>query len=162
MRSLLTAGLVVSAVVLQATVVARLPLPGAPPDLVLVVVAVVGLVAGARAGMLTGFAAGLLADLTADHELGRLALAYVLVGFVAGLLRDDADGALLVPLVVVGAAATGAVVLYAGEGILLGDPRINGGAFWRSLASTVPYCVALTPVVVPPVGALLRRADRRR
>lgn len=161
-RALVLPVLVVVAVVLQDTVVARLPLPGAAPDLVLVLVAAVGLVAGSRTGLITGFAAGLLADLTADHELGRLALVHLVVGYVAGLLQDDAEGSVLVPTAAVGALTAGAVVLYAAEGILLGDPRITGGAFWRSLASTVPYCVALAPVVVPPVGALLRRADRRR
>jgi rod shape-determining protein MreD len=160
-RAVLGVLLVVGAVVLQATVVARLPLPGSPPDLVLVLVVAVALVEGPRSGMLTGFGAGLLADLTVDHELGRLALAYVLVGFLAGLLEDEAGSRLLVPLLVGGAAAALAVVVFAGEGILLGDPRITGGAFWRSLTSTVPYCAVLTPVVVPPVGALLRRADRR-
>jgi rod shape-determining protein MreD len=152
----------VAAVVLQATVLARLPLPGSPPDLVLVVVVVVGLLEGPRSGMLTGFAAGVLADLSSDHELGRLALAYVLVGFLAGLLQDDVDGSLVVPLLAGGGAAALAVVVFAGQGILLGDPRVTGGAFWTSMASLVPYCAALTPVVVPPARALLGRADRRR
>jgi rod shape-determining protein MreD len=160
-RRLVLALLVVTAVVLQTGVVARLPLPGSPADLVLVLVAAVGLLEGPRTGMLTGFAAGLLADLSADHELGRLALAYVLVGFLAGLLQDDVGGPVVVPLVTGGVAAAVAVLAVAGLGVLLGDPRVTGGALWRSMASTVPYCAALTPVVVPPVAALLRRAARR-
>jgi rod shape-determining protein MreD len=155
------AALVLVAVVLQATVVARLPLPGAPPDLVLVTVVAVGILAGSRTGMVTGFAAGLLADATADHALGRLAAAYVLVGAAAGLLEDDVDSRLVVPALAGAGAAVVAVLGYAVEGVVLGDPRTTGGALWRSLVSGVPYCAALTPVVVPPVGALLRRAVRR-
>lgn len=153
--------LVLVAVVLQDAVVARLPLPGSPPDLVLVVVAAIGLLEGPRTGMVVGFAAGLLADLSADHELGRLAVAYVLAGLVAGLLQDDVGGPVVVPLLAGGGAALVAVLAFAAEGVLLGDERVTGGAVWRSLVSTVPYCAALTPFVVPPVGALLRRVDRR-
>lgn len=155
------AGLALSAVVLQATVFARLPLPGSPPDLVLVLVIAVGLLGGSSSGMLTGFAAGVLADATADHAVGRLAAAYVLAGAAAGLLEDDADSRLVVPALAGAGGALVAVAAYAAEGVLLGDPRITAGAFGASLASLVPYCAALTPVVVPPVAAVLRRADRR-
>ena len=65
---------------------ARLPLPGAAPDLLLVLVVALRARRGSRCpGLLTGFVAGLLADLGADHELGRLALAYAVVGYLAGL-----------------------------------------------------------------------------
>jgi rod shape-determining protein MreD len=160
-RRLLLALLVVLAVVLQTTVVARLPLPGAAPDLVLVVVVTVGLLEGSRTGMLTGFAAGLLADLSGDAELGRLALVHVAVGHLAGLLQDDARTWRLLPAAVTGALAAVAVLVYAAGGVVLGDPRITGGLLWRSLLSTVPYSAALATVVFPLVGALLRRADRR-
>jgi rod shape-determining protein MreD len=160
-RRVVLGGLVLLAVVLQGAVVARLPLPGSPPDLVLVVVAAVALLEGPRTGMLVGFVAGVLSDLSTDHELGRLALVYVLAGLLAGLLQDDVGGPVLVPVLAGGAGALVAVLGYAAEGVLLGDERVTGGALWRSLLSTVPYCAALTPVVVPPVRALLRRADRR-
>lgn len=160
-RRLALALLVVLALVLQATVLSRLPLPGATPDLVLVVVVAVGLHEGSRTGMLTGFAAGLLADLSGDGELGRLALVHVVAGFLAGLLRDDADSSPLVPALVAASLAAVAVLLYAAGGVLLSDPRTTGSALWRSLVSLVPYSALLAPVVFPAVGALLRRPDRR-
>lgn len=160
-RAAALALLVVLAVVLQVTVVNRLPLPGAPPDLVLVVVVVVGLLEGSRTGMLVGFTAGLLADLSGDAELGRLALVHVVVGYLAGLLQDDAGSWPLVPALAGGGLAALAVLLYAAGGVLLSDPRVTGGALRRSLASVVPYCAVLAPVVFPAVGALLRRPDRR-
>lgn len=161
MRTARLGALVVLAVVLQATVLARLPLPGAAPDLVLAVVVVVGLIEGSRTGMLTGFAAGVLSDLSGDAELGRLALVHVVVGYAAGLLQDDADSSPLVPALVAGGLAAVGVLLYAAGGVLLGDPRVTGGAVLRSLVSVVPYCAVLAPVVFPAVGALLRRPDRR-
>ena len=51
-----------TAVVLQSTVFARLGLPGATPDVVLVVVLVIALVAGPTVGAVTGFGAGVLVD----------------------------------------------------------------------------------------------------
>lgn len=158
-RVLLRAVVVVTALLLQTTVLARLPLPGGVPDLLLVVVVAFALAEGSRSGTLTGFAAGLLADLGADHALGRLALVHALVGYLAGLVHDDRPRSpLTAPLVVV-AAAAGAVVVYATEGLLLGDPRITSAAFWPSLAGTVAYSGLLTPLVVPVVGALVRRTD---
>ena len=158
-RLLLGSAAVVAALLLQTTVLARLPLPGGVPDLLLVLVVAVALAEGPQSGTLTGFAAGLLADLGADHALGRLALVYALVGYLAGLLEDERPrGALTAPLTVA-AAAAGAVALYALEGLLLGDPRITSAAFWPALAGTVTYCVVLSVLVVPVVGALVRRLD---
>lgn len=160
-RALVLPLLVVLAVVLQVTVLARLPLPGAAPDLVLAVVVAVGLLEGTRTGMLTGFACGLLSDLAGDAELGRLALVHVVVGYLAGLLQDDVGSWRLLPAGVTAVLAAVAVLLYAAAGVVLSDPRITGGLLLRSLASTVPYSAVLATVVFPLVGALLRRADRR-
>ena len=158
-RFLLGAVTVLTALLVQSTVLARLPLPGGVPDLLLVLVVAFALVEGPLSGTVTGFVTGLLADLGSAHALGRSALAYALVGYLAGLLQDDRPRSPLLPVVAVAAAAVGAVATYALEGLLLGDPRITGPAFWRSLGGTVTYSVLLTPLVVPVVGALVRRLD---
>jgi len=153
--------LVLLAVVLQATVLERLPLPGAAPDLLLVLVVVLGLLEGPRSAMLAGFAGGLLVDLSGDAELGRTALVLVVVGFLAGQLQDDVSGSPVVPALLAGGLAAVAVVLAFAGGLLLSDPRATGGAFLRSLLSLVAYSAVLAPVVLPAVAALLRRTDRR-
>jgi len=157
LRLLLGAGAVLLALLVQVSVLAALPLPGGAPDLVLVVVIAFALAEGPLSGMVTGLVAGLLADLLAVHELGRLALAYVVVGFATGLLDDDRERGALAPFVVVGAGAVGALLLYAAQGLLLGDPRVGAGSVGRALISSVAYDVALTPFVVPLVGLLCRR-----
>jgi rod shape-determining protein MreD len=160
-RLLLGAVVVVTALLVQGAVLARLPLPGAAPDLLVVVVVAFALVEGSRSALLTGFAAGALADLAGDAQLGRLALAYGVVGYVCGLFHDDTERSVLLPFAAVGLGAALAVLIYAGEGVLLADPRITGAAVLRSLASTVPYSVVLTPFVVPVVGLLVRRLDEQ-
>jgi rod shape-determining protein MreD len=158
-RTLLSALLVVTALLLQVTVVSRLPLPGHPPDLVLVVVLAYALAEGERAGLVVGFAGGLLADLQTDHELGRLALAYLLVGYVAGQLHDDSERSTLLPFAAVAAGALGALGIYFLEGFGLGDPRTDLSALGLGPLAAVAYDVVLTPFVVPAVVVLLRRVE---
>jgi rod shape-determining protein MreD len=163
-RFLLGAATVLTALLLQGTVVARVPLPGAAPDLLLVVVVAFALAEGPLSGMSTGFVTGLLADVLSDHNLGRLALAYAVVGYLAGMLQDDTERSTVLPFAVVGMSAAGALLVYGFEGVVLGDPRITLAAAGRMLVSQVPYDVVLTPFVVPLVGALVRRlaADQAR
>jgi rod shape-determining protein MreD len=150
---------VLAALLLQTAVLTVLPLPGAAPDLLVVLVVAFALAEGQLSGLVTGFVAGLAADLAADHQLGRLALAYAVVGYVAGLVHDDTERSTLLPFAAVAAGAMGAVLLYAGVGALLGDARVTGAAVGRSLVSSVPYAVVLTPFVVPVVAALVRRVE---
>ena len=74
-RGLLAVVLVVTALALELTVLARLPLPGGTPDLLLLVVVTFGLVHGPVTGMFVGFGAGLALDLVPPSDgpvgLGR-------------------------------------------------------------------------------------------
>ena len=90
-RMLLSATLIVVALVIQVSVLARLQLPGAVPDLLLLVVLGLALVYGHVGGALIGFAAGLLADLAppADHAAGRYALVLCVIGYLAGLVKPE-------------------------------------------------------------------------
>ena len=158
-RFALGAATILTALLVQTTVITRLALPGSPPDLLLVLVVAFALVEGPLSGMATGFVAGVLADLMSDHEVGRIALAYVVVAFLVGQFGTDTERSVFLPFAAVGFASLGVVLIYAGEGVLLGDPRITGGAVMQALVSTVPYAVILTPFVIPVVGGLIRRLD---
>jgi rod shape-determining protein MreD len=146
----------VLAIVLQESLLARLPLPGGRPNLLVVLVLAIALAAGASAGMATGFAAGLLADLSSAHPVGVLAVCFGLAGFLAGLLDADTERGVLRSLVVVGVGAAGTYLIYVGLLALLQRPSAGGLA---DLPSTVLYDVMLTPFVVPVVAAVARRLD---
>jgi rod shape-determining protein MreD len=150
---------VITALMLQLTVIEPLPLPGAAPDLLLLLVIAFSLAEGQLSGALTGFGAGLLADLLSVHELGRLALAYALAGYLAGAFSDESERSAVLPFAVVAMSALAALGAFTAEGILLGDHRITLHAVARAALSSVPYDVVLTPFVVPLVTALLRRLD---
>ncbi|MEU4996339.1 rod shape-determining protein MreD [Streptomyces sp. NPDC021622] len=162
-RILLSSTLVVVALVIQVSVLARLQLPGAVPDLVLLTVLGLALVYGHVGGALIGFGAGLLSDLAppADHAAGRYALVLCVVGYLAGLAKPEtgrlrsATG----PLVVVVGAAIGSTLLYAGVGALVGDTAARHVGLGGLLFTAALYDLLLAPFTVPLIIALARRAD---
>jgi rod shape-determining protein MreD len=162
-RILLSVPLVVVALVIQVSVLARLHLPGAVPDLLLLTVLGLAMVYGHVSGALIGFGAGLLADLAppADHAAGRYALVLCVIGYLAGLAKPE-NGRLKSatgPMAVVVAAAIGATLLYAGVGALVGDTAARHVGLGSLLFTAALYDLLLAPFVVPGVMALARRAD---
>jgi rod shape-determining protein MreD len=162
-RILLSSALVVVALVLQVSVLARLHLPGAVPDLLLLTVLGLALVYGHVGGALVGFGAGLLADLAppADHAAGRYALVLCVIGYLAGLAKPE-NGRLKSatgPMVVVVAAAIGTTLLYAGVGALVGDTAARHVGLGSLLFTAALYDLLLAPFVVPGIMALARRAE---
>jgi rod shape-determining protein MreD len=160
-RRLVSTAFVLTAVLVQVTIVNRMPLPDGRPDLLVLVVVALALVRGPEYGALVGFVSGLAADVVppADHTIGRLALAYAVVGYAAGLLEDVEERSVLTTVLVVAACSAAAVVGYAGIGALVGDERITLAALRNSLLATVIYDVVLAPFVVPVVSGTARRAE---
>ncbi|MEU9176537.1 rod shape-determining protein MreD [Streptomyces sp. NPDC048550] len=162
-RILLSATLIVVALVVQVSVLGRLQLPGAVPDLVLLTVVALALVYGHLSGALIGFAAGLLADLAppADHAAGRYALVLCVIGYAAGLARPDSGRfrSAWGPMMTVVAAAIGSTLLYAGVGALVGDTAARHVGLTGLLFTATLYDLLLAPFTVPFIMALARRAE---
>jgi len=158
-RVLVSAVLILTAALLQVTVVNRLPLPGAGPDLVLLVVIGLAIVVGPTAGATIGFAAGLLVDLIPPTatEVGRWALVFCVVGYLAGQVQIDARRSAFIVLGSVAGLAALSVLLFAGLGVLFGDPRVTGDVVVSTTLSSVLYDLLLAPFVIPGVMALTRR-----
>ncbi|WP_030159360.1 rod shape-determining protein MreD [Streptomyces sp. NRRL S-244] len=162
-RILLSATLIVVALVVQVSVLGRLQLPGAVPDLVLLTVVALALVYGHLSGALIGFAAGLLADLAppADHAAGRYALVLCVIGYAAGLARPDSGRfrSAWGPMMTVVGAAIGSTLLYAGVGALVGDTAARHVGLTGLLFTATLYDLLLAPFTVPFIMALARRAE---
>ncbi|MFD4623512.1 rod shape-determining protein MreD [Streptomyces sp. NPDC058475] len=162
-RMLLSATLVVVALVIQVSVLARLHLPGAVPDLLLLTVLALAMVYGHVSGALIGFGAGLLADLAppADHAAGRYALVLCVIGYLAGLAKPDTGRlkSATAPMAVVVAAAIGSTLLYAGVGALVGDTAARHVGLVSLLFTAALYDLLLAPFVVPGLMGLARRAE---
>jgi rod shape-determining protein MreD len=157
-RRLLAAPVLLAvAVVLQVTLVNRLPLPGdAGPDLTLLVVLALAVTGGPVPGMLAGFLGGLALDIAPPGSglTGENALVFCLVGYgcgaIAGRLRGEDQGLppplTTLPLVAVGAAA--AEGLLAGLGRMVSDPSTTVPAIERVLPAAIVYDVLLSPFIV--------------
>ena len=161
LRLVTACAMVVSALVLEVTVLSQLPLPGATPDLVLVVVVALAIGYGPRFGAVAGFSAGLAADLMppADSAAGRWALVLGLVGYVAGTTGTRMRRSALLPVLLVAGASVASVAGYAATGVLAGESAVSWGVVNRLIPSAVLYAVVLSPFIVSPVLAVCRRLE---
>jgi rod shape-determining protein MreD len=163
-----------AAVVVQLTVVNRLPLPGGDaPDLVLLLVTAVAVTSSPMTAMLTGFAGGLALDIAppVTHYAGEYALVFCLVGYLTAramaAISAASGGAERDPticLAVMAVAAAAGEAGKAGLGLLLSDPNVTGPAIKHVLPGAVLYDLLLTPVVywlVALVAGLARPLSER-
>jgi rod shape-determining protein MreD len=160
-RRLLALGVVlVVAVLVQSTVLARLRLAGVRPDLLVLAVVSVAVVTDPTTGAVFGFVAGLVADLLFDLPVGVSALVYTAVGFAVGTVRVYVTSHRpLVHLVLAGAASLASVWCC---GLLL---RVFDLSSWAAVTRAGPlvalYNLLLTPFVYPVVWALTERIPAR-
>ncbi|MEV7021140.1 rod shape-determining protein MreD [Kitasatospora sp. NPDC093558] len=159
-----SAVLILFGLILQVSVFGRLQLPGATPDILLLVVVGLAMVYGPTGGCVVGFSAGLLADLAppSDHAIGRYALVLCLMGYAAGLLRPEhgRQRSVSSALLVVAGAAVASTLLYAMVGALVGDTAARHVGLGGLVISALLYDLLLAPFVVPLVMLLGRRFGR--
>jgi len=157
-RTLLLAGIIVVSLVLESTVLAHLRLGGVHPDVLVIAVIAVAMTEGPVTGASFGFAAGLVSDLLFGNHVGVSALVYTVIGFGMGVGRVYVtSSSTLVHLLLAGAASFVSVWL---AGLVL---RVFDLSSWDFLVRTAPlvalYNLLLTPLVYPPVRALLERLE---
>jgi rod shape-determining protein MreD len=160
-RALVLAGVIVVALLLESTVLARVRLGGARPDLLVIAVVAVAMAAGPTSAACFGFSAGLLADLLFARPVGVAALVYTCVGFAVGYARVYlVSSRAWVHLVLTGAASLAAVW---GAGLVL---RVLDLSSWGFVARTGPlvalYNLLLAPVVYPVIRRLATDAGPER
>lgn len=144
---------------IQVTLLSRLGLPGATPDLLVVTVVAVALAMGPVQGAFAGFLAGAIIDVSppSDTVVGVNSIVYVAIGFVAGYVVDTRDRTVLGMIVIAalscGAAALGTAALDA----LLGSPRV----IWETVPvitlTSAAYGALLAPLVIPAMEWLTRK-----
>ena len=145
------AALLLLAILIQVTVLAVVPLPGAAgPDLVLVVVVALALTGGPLEGMLAGFAAGLALDVAppATHLVGQYALVFCLVGYGCGRLSGHLSESAWAPIGVVAIGSAAGELLFALTGMIFGDLDVTWSAVGHVLPASVLYDVLLSPFVL--------------
>ena len=166
-RAALSVVVVAAALVLQLTVVNRLPLPGAgPPDLVLLVVVVLGLCARPATAAVTGFCAGLALDIAppGSYLIGEYALVFCLVGYFCGRMRDLVDPmeeqATVVSVTVLAVGAAAGEAARAALGLMLSDPDVSAAAAAHVLPGAILYDLLLAPFALWTVALAVSRPAR--
>lgn len=157
-----------AAVIVQLTVVNRLPFPtGAVPDLVLLLVTAIAVTTTPALAAVTGFAGGLALDVAppAAHYAGEYALVFCLAAYVAARVsravsdragERDAVTAFTVMAVAAAAGEAGKAAL----GMLLSDPNVTTAAASRVLPGAILYDLILSPFAFWLVALVTRPAAR--
>jgi rod shape-determining protein MreD len=139
--------MLLTALLVQTTVLSRMRIFGVMPDFMLLVAVAGGVTAGASRGAALGFASGMLIDLFLPTPLGLSALVFTLVGYWVGVANTGVlRSAWYIPVLTAGAASVAGVVLYAGVGSMLGERMIDGHL------ATIAAVVGLSNAVLAPVG----------
>jgi rod shape-determining protein MreD len=129
---------IVIAALLQSTLLYRLSIHYAVPDIALIILVFVSYVNGRMAGQLTGFLGGLILDFISFSPLGLNTLLRTVIGYMTGLLKGAffLDSAFL-PM----ALCAGATFLKAG--ILFGLHFLFAGAVSAYHFSMPPFWIEL-------------------
>jgi rod shape-determining protein MreD len=157
-RVIVSGVLLLLAVLIEVTVLAPLPFPGATPTLVLVVVVLLGGQFGAATGAACGFAGGLLLDIAppAVGTIGITALLLTVVGYTVGRFGESDDRPWWSIAIAAGLAAPLVVLASAVLGGLLGDPRVRWDDVVPLMVTAAGYALALGLLLALPVGRLCR------
>jgi rod shape-determining protein MreD len=139
--------MLIFALLLQTTVLARMRFWGVMPDFMLLVAVAGGITAGPTRGAALGFSSGMLIDLFLPTPLGLSALVFTLVGYGVGVANTGVlRSAWYIPVLTSAAASVAGVVLYALIGSVLGERMVNGHL------ATIALVVGLSNAVLAPVA----------
>lgn len=141
------------AILLQSTLLFRLSIQYAVPDIALLILVYVSYVNGRMTGQLTGFIGGLLQDFISLSPLGLNMFMRALIGYIAGMLKGAffLDAVFLPMALSAGATLLKAAVLFALNILFEGTipaSRFDAPVFWIELG--------LNTVLAPFLFALLK------
>jgi rod shape-determining protein MreD len=142
------------AAILQSTILARLTVYGAVPDIALGILVYSAYVNGVMTGQLSGFFYGITYDLLSTAPFGLNALIRTLVGALTGLMRGTffLDGFILPMILCAAATLLKALMLFLLSLLFLGAvPSYN------FTAPTLWAEMALNTAIAPFLFALLKR-----
>jgi rod shape-determining protein MreD len=162
LRAALTAAAAILALTLESSVAPKLHLPYAVPDLILLATLALAAEWGTSGGAAAGFMVGLIQDLAPPSlsAVGRHALVLTVIGALAGRAAREVRRSALRTSVLAGLYAALALILDTVIGLALGDGiGLSGSGLLLALGATALYTAVATPLIVPGLAILARRAD---
>jgi rod shape-determining protein MreD len=151
-RALLWSAILLTALVLQSTLFAKVTLAGAKPELVYMVTIILAFLEGPSSGAVAGFAGGMAEDFLLNQPKGITALTLTLVGYAVGTLRQYiVTPSPLLPVALVGGATTAGLLFYGMVSFLLGQLDYGAGYLIQIALLSGLYNAILTPLFFPIV-----------
>ena len=159
-RVLLIIAALGSALVIQSAILARLGLPGATPDMLLVAVLVIALAAGPLVGTVVGFSAGVLVDIAppAPRSPAPTPAPSAPAGFAIGQAQFPSARPAFAAVLLVGGVSAAVVLGQAILGTLLGQPEVTWSVVPLFVVTQFVYSALLAFVMIPAIGLLYRGA----
>jgi rod shape-determining protein MreD len=156
---------VLTALVLQSTILAQIKLGGAKPELLYLVTIVLAYLEGPSSGALAGFFGGMAQDFLLAQPKGITALTLTLLGYTIGTARQFITSeSPLLPVIIV-AAGTAVGSLFSGlVTFLLGQLKegIGLGQIVETALLSALYNAILTPLIFPVVRRLAASSRSKR
>ena len=153
-RVLLWSVVIVTALLLQSTVLSQITLARAKPDLIYVVTIIMAMLEGPATGAVTGFAGGMAEDFLLNLPKGITALTLTLLGYAIGTLRQYiVTPSALLPVLMVGGGTIGGMLFNGLVKFLLGQLNVAFPDLARAALLAGAYNAILTPLCFP----ILRR-----
>jgi len=162
-RTISWTAVVLTALLLQSTLLAQIKLGGAKPDLVFLVTIVLAFLEGPSSGSLAGFVGGMAEDFLLNQPKGITALTLTLVGYSVGMLRQYITSpSPVLPVGLVGSATVAGVLFYGMVSFLLGQLDVGFGYLVRIALLTGLYNAVLTPLLFPLVRRVAESSRARK
>lgn len=140
------AAVVICALTVQVTLLARFSFEGARPDLMVLVAVLAGYIGGPNRGAIVGFSAGVVFDILLSTPMGLSALIYTLLGYGIGSISSGmVRSSRIAPVLVAVAGSAIGVVGFAVAGEVLGEATLKG----PNLAAIVVYVATINAVAAP-------------
>jgi rod shape-determining protein MreD len=135
---------ILSALVLQASLFTEVRVAGVSIELLLVVTIAAGITGGPDRGAVIGFVAGLGMDLLLQTPFGLAALAYAATGYVSGLVNEAVvRSARTLSVLIALAAAVFAIAVFVVAGELAGESLLSTPDLWRIVLVEALGCAVL-------------------
>ncbi|MCJ7831903.1 MAG: rod shape-determining protein MreD [Actinobacteria bacterium] len=149
-RSLPLVVAVFTALLLQSTVFPQLTLVGAKPELVYMIVILVGMLEGPAAGASVGFGGGMAQDFLQNAPKGITALTLTRLGYSVGLIRTYIiSPSPFLPMILVGIGTFGGLIFYGTVSALIGQLDVSALYLIRVSFFSGLYNALLTPLAYP-------------
>lgn len=155
---------ILTALLVQVTVLTRLRLFGVVPDLMLLVAVAGGITGGPARGAIIGFASGMAIDIFLETPLGLSALVFSIVGYSVGAVETSIlRAAWWIPVLTAFVACMAGEALFAVAAQVVGRPDLLTARLGVIVTIVGITSAILAPPVVRVVGwSLLKNAPRRR